>query len=128
MTKINSTPVAELEVGQAYNVVSATNALGQPMTNIRRHDWRAVLMTSEALAHYADTGSGVTYYFQPIKDRHTVRLLAAGWTKLRRSQGECGLAIVAGSLKGLACAKPAYWTKDGVSDGVVCAQHGITYL
>lgn len=122
MTKMMET-VAPV-VGNAYHVVRSANSLGQPILNIRKGDWRAVLITEENLATYADPA----YLVQPIKDRHTPRLLAAGWYRFSRSQGECGLEIVAGRLKGLACSKSAFWEKKGVSAGVVCAQHATTYL
>jgi len=126
MTKneIKSIPVNELEVGKAYNVARRTNAQGQPVVGTRREDWRAVLITTENLASYA-SGEHGTYYFQPIKDRFTPRLLAAGWTRFSRSRGECGMAIVTkGALEGLSCAKPAMWVHMEHENGwPMCAQH-----
>jgi hypothetical protein len=120
---IKTLAIEDLEVGKAYSVVRTTNAHGEPVLNIRRGDWRAVLITAENLARYADTSNG-THYFQPIRDRHTVRLLAAGWTRFANSRGECGMEIVTpGPLLGLACAKPALWAKGGITP--MCAQHGV---
>lgn len=121
---IKTVAVTDLEVGQAYNVVRHTNANGQPITGIRKGDWRAVLLTADNLARYSD-GS---YWLQPIKDRrYTPRLLAAGWTRFSSSRGECGAAITTkGDLFGLACAKPAFW---GIGGGPAeCAQHAAQHL
>lgn len=107
------------EIGKAYNVVRSHNAAGQPMLSIRRSDWRAVLITAENIERYSQG-----YYVQPIKDRHTPRLLAAGWTRFSGPQGECGQAIVTrGPLYGLACEKSAYWGKGGMPR--LCAQHAV---
>jgi hypothetical protein len=56
---------------------------------------------------------------------NTEILTSAGWTKLPRTIGECGEAIVTrGKLFGLACEKRAVWTKDG--GPAVCQQHALT--
>jgi hypothetical protein len=118
---IKTVAVADLKIGQAYNVVRATNTAGQPIRPITRGDWRAVLLTADNLSRYTD-GS---YYIQAIKDKLTPRLLAAGWTRFSSSRGECGQAIVTpGPLRGLACAKPALWGKGGI-DYALCAQHAV---
>ena len=123
MTTIESTPVTELEPGKAYNVARHTNAQGQPIRPITKADWRAVLITADNLPRYADG----TYYLQPIKDKHTPRLLEAGWVRLSRGRGQCGMEITTRrSLEGLACAKPAIWVTGG--DRPMCAQHAVTYL
>jgi hypothetical protein len=116
--------VGDLEIGHAYNMVRATNAAGQPVLNIRRGDWRAVLITADNLARYTDGA----YYFEPIKDRrYTPRLLAAGWTRFGSSRGECGAAITTpGPLFDLACEKPAYWATGG--GPAMCAQHAAQQL
>lgn len=124
MTTIKSVPVEDLKIGQAYNVVRHTNDLGQPISGIRKNDWRAVLLTAENLAGYTDG----TYWLQEIKDkRHTPRLLAAGYIRFSTSRGMCGAAITTpGPLNGLACEKPAHWTKAG--QPVECAQHAAAHL
>lgn len=121
---IKTVAVEDLEIGQAYNVVRHTSTFGQPITNIRRGDWRAILLTAENRDQYAD-GS---YWLQPIKDRrYTPRLLAAGWTRFAYSQGQCGAAITtSGPLHGLACEKPAHWAIGG--SPVMCAQHAAQQL
>lgn len=121
---MNTVAVEDLKIGQAYNVVRHTNALGQPIIGIRRGDWRAILLTAENRDRYTD-GS---HYLQPIKDRrYTPRLLAAGWTRFGHSRGECGAAITTpGPLFDLACAKPALWATGG--GPVMCAQHAAQQL
>lgn len=123
---IKSVPVAEITVGQAYNVVRHTNALGQAIRGIRSWDWRAVLITDENLERYA----GGEYYLQPIKCRHTPRLLAAGWTRLSQRKNECGMEITTrGNLFGLACSKGGNWVNMDVDGGHgMCAQHAAQHI
>ena len=126
MTQISSLSAADIKIGQAYKVARATNALGQAVTGTRASDWRTVLITAENVARYTAT-AGETYYVEPCKERHAVRLLAAGWYRFGRSQGECGQEITTrGPLLGLACGKAAYW---GFGGGpALCAQHAVQQL
>lgn len=126
MNTMKTVAPADVKVGQAYNAVCHTNEAGASMTSIRSGDWRAVLITEENLERY----TGGRYYLQPIKCRHTPRLLAAGWVRLAQHKNECGMEITTrGNLYGLACSKGGNWVNVKVDDGHgMCAQHAAQHL